>query len=88
MLAAVYALHPHIGPVLPAVGYGPEQLEALRRTIALARADVVVAATPIDLAAVIEVDKRVVRAHYEFAETGDPTLASLVDTFLASRGVS
>ncbi len=82
-LAAVFAAHPHIGRVLPAVGYSGAQLEALRESINRAHADVVVAATPIDLAALIAIDKPVVRARYEFADAGDPTLGSVVDAFLA-----
>jgi predicted GTPase len=46
-------------------------------------ADLVVAATPLDLAALIPLAKPVVRARYEFAEAGAPTLAALVDAFLA-----
>jgi predicted GTPase len=45
-IAAVYAQYPHIGAVLPAVGYHPSQLEALRETIDAVSADVVVTATP------------------------------------------
>ncbi len=45
-------------------------------------ADVVVAATPIDLAALIEVNKPVVRARYEFAEIGRPGLAEEIEKFL------
>lgn len=83
--AALFERYPHIGRVLPAVGYSGAQLEALRETINGARADVVVAATPIDLAGLISIDKPVVRARYEFADAGEPTLGSLVDTFLARR---
>lgn len=83
--AALFERYPHIGRVLPAVGYSGAQLEALRETISGARADVVVAATPIDLARLISIDKPVVRARYEFADAGEPTLGSLVDTFLARR---
>jgi predicted GTPase len=50
----IFARYPHIGPVLPAVGYDGAQLEALRDTIDRAGADVVVAATPLDLASVVE----------------------------------
>jgi predicted GTPase len=82
----IFARYPHIGPVLPAVGYDGEQLQALRETINGAAADVVVAATPLDLAALIALEKPVVRARYEFADAGEPTLASLVDAFLA-RGI-
>ena len=84
-IASVYAQYPHIQAVLPAMGYSPEQLEALRQTINHAAADVVVSATPIDLAALIEVNKPVVRARYEFAEAGEPGLGSLVEKFLAQK---
>lgn len=82
-IAAVYAQYPHIGPVLPAVGYTPAQLEALRQTINRAQADVVVAATPIDLAALIELDQPVVRARYEFVDNEAQGLAAELDRFLA-----
>ncbi len=83
LIAAVFAANPHIGSVLPAVGYGAAQLEALRETIDGSAAEVVVAATPIDLAALIRVDKPVVRARYEYADAGEPTLGAFVDRFLA-----
>lgn len=85
-IAAVYARYPHIGPVLPATGYTPAQLEALRLTINNARAELVVAATPIDLAALIELDKPVVRARYEYVDSETPGLAAELDRFLAGRG--
>jgi predicted GTPase len=84
-LRAVFDQNPHIGRVLPAVGYGSAQLDALRATIEAADAEVVIAATPIDLAALLALDKPVVRARYEFAEAGEPTLASIVDAFLSTR---
>jgi predicted GTPase len=79
----IFARYPHIGPVLPAVGYDADQLQGLRETINRAVADVVVAATPLDLAALIALEKPVVRARYEFEDAGEPTLGSLVDAFLA-----
>jgi predicted GTPase len=82
-VAAVYAQYPHIGVVLPTVGYGRSQLEALRETINRSVADVVVSATPLDLGALIRIDKPVVRARYEYADAGQPTLGSIVDRFLA-----
>jgi len=57
-IAAAYARYPHLGPVLPALGYSPAQVEALQATIAAVPADVVVSGTPIDLAALIRPDKR------------------------------
>ena len=83
--AEVFARYSHIARVLPAVGYGAAQLEALRETINRVPADVVVSATPIDLAALIHIDKPVVRARYEFADAGDPTLGAIVDECLARR---
>lgn len=82
-LAVVFSQYPHIGRVLPAVGYSGAQLEALRKSINEALADVVVSATPIDLAALITIDKPVVRARYDFADAGEPTLGSVIDAFLA-----
>ncbi len=82
-IAAVYAAHPHIGPVLPAVGYGPAQLAALAATIARARPDVVVAATPVDLGRLIQCEAPIVRARYDYADADEPGLAGLVDRFAA-----
>jgi predicted GTPase len=52
-LRAVYEKYPHIGPVLPAMGYGDEQLAELAATIAATPCDVVVSGTPIDLTATL-----------------------------------
>jgi len=79
----VFERYPHIGPVLPAIGYDSAQLQALEETINSADADVVVVATPLNLAHLIRINKTVVRARYEFAEAGEPRLGSLVDKFLA-----
>jgi predicted GTPase len=87
-VAAVYANYPHIGPVLPAIGYSAEQLEALRMTINATKADIVLAATPIDLVALIELNKPVVRARYEFAEIEEPGLTGLVEQFLVRIGIT
>jgi predicted GTPase len=64
------------------MGYSPKQLAALQQTINQTPADLVVAATPIDLAALIEVNKPIVRARYEFAEASEPGLAAQVEAFL------
>ncbi len=84
-IRAVYADHPHIGPVLPAVGYAPDQLAGLAETLDRAEADAIVSGTPIDLAALVAPRKPVVRARYGYADSGTPTLGSLVDAFLAER---
>ena len=60
----------------------PAQLDALAATINDADADVVVSATPVDLARLLRIDKKMVRARYEFAEAGEPKLSSIVDAFV------
>jgi len=82
-IAEVYARFPHIGAVLPAMGYGAAQLEALAATINASDAEAVVAATPCDLGRLIGIDKPVVRARYEFEEADPPVLAPAVDALLA-----
>jgi predicted GTPase len=82
-LRRVFERFPHIGPVLPAMGYDAAQLSELQATIAAVAADVVVSATPVDLGRLIRVDKKLVRARYAFAETGEPRLSTLVDGFIA-----
>jgi predicted GTPase len=81
-LLRVFAQFGHIGNVLPAMGYSEAQLRALARTIAASDAELVVSATPIDLAALIAIGKPVVRARYDFAEDPDEPLSPLVDAFL------
>jgi predicted GTPase len=81
-IARLFETYPHIGPVLPAVGYSPAQLHALEATIAAADAEIVIVATPCDLAALIDIQKPVVRARYEYAETGEPLLGAAIDDFL------
>ena len=87
-LQDTFRFYPHIGNVLPAMGYGAVQLRALQATINRAQADYVVSGTPIDLAKLVPLNKPVVRARYEYVEVGQPTLSSIVDAFvgeLASR---
>ncbi len=86
-IAAVYRQYPHIGAVLPAVGYNPSQLQSLAATINAVDADVVVSATPCDISALIEINKPVVRARYEFAEVGEPKLSDLIQAFLRDKNI-
>ncbi|MFN3231756.1 MAG: cyclic 2,3-diphosphoglycerate synthase [Alphaproteobacteria bacterium] len=81
-IAAVYDRYPHIGAVLPAVGYFPAQLTALEATIRAASPDAVVSGTPIDLAGVLDVDAPVIRARYGYADAGPLRLATLLEKFI------
>jgi predicted GTPase len=84
-IAEVFVQYPHIGTVLPAMGYSDAQLEALRETILRSDAEIVVAGTPIDLGTLLELDRPVIRARYQFEELDQPGLGEAVDSFLATR---
>jgi len=79
--------YPHVRRVLPALGYGAAQLSALGRSIAAVPVELVVSGTPIDLAALIDVPQRIVRARYEYGDADGPALASVVDAALERLGV-
>ncbi len=81
-IADVYRTYPHIGAVLPAVGYGSSEVESLRKTIETVAPDVVVSGTPCDLSALIDLSVPVVRARYSFAEVDSPGLEGRVVEFL------
>jgi predicted GTPase len=77
-LKGIYEKYP-VGPVLPAMGYSDEQIDELERTIDAAPVDVVVIATPVDLAKVADIRKPSVRVRYELAEVeGFPTIADVL----------
>jgi predicted GTPase len=73
----------HLSELLPAMGYGQEQMEELRETIAQSDAELVLIGTPIDLRRVIDLDKRALRVSYRLQELGQPTLAEL----MVERGI-
>ena len=80
-ISGIYLKYPHIGNVLPAVGYHQDQLNDLRDTINASTADIVVSATPCDLSDLIEINQPILRARYEFAETDSKNLSSLIEAF-------
>ena len=77
-LAEVYEDFPHIGAVLPAMGYGDEQLAELEATINATDCDVVVTGTPIDLGRLIDCRHPIRHARYELQEIGTPTIADVL----------
>jgi predicted GTPase len=83
-LASVFVAHPHIGCVLPAMGYGDAQRAALRETIEASAAEVVISGTPVDLAALLGTSKPVVRVRYELEEVEQPGLGGVIDAFAES----
>ncbi|MDH3739032.1 MAG: GTPase, partial [Alphaproteobacteria bacterium] len=86
-IAAVYEKFPHLGAVLPAMGYDEAQKSALAATLNASGADVVIAGTPIDLAQDISLDVPIVRARYRYADQGAPTLWDSVKAYLRDRAL-
>jgi predicted GTPase len=78
-IRGTFEKYPGIGLVLPAMGYGDDQLAELEATINAAHCDVVVAGTPIDLGRLIDAGHPIRRVSYELREVGSPTLADLLD---------
>ena len=77
-IAATYQKYPKTGAILPAMGYGDEQMRDLEATIDRADVDLVISATPIDLTRVIKVNKPMQRVRYELQEIGQPTLEEIL----------
>jgi predicted GTPase len=87
-MAAVFAAYPHIGPVLPAMGYSPAQIESLASSIRSAGAELVIAGTPVDLARLLDNEFPVVRARYDFADLDEPDgLWAEVERLIAAKGL-
>jgi predicted GTPase len=80
-LKETFATYPEIGTLLPAMGYGEEQMKDLGETIAGTPADVVLVATPIDLRRIIKIDKPALRVRYELQEIGKPDLEDVLARF-------
>ncbi|MDX2156489.1 MAG: cyclic 2,3-diphosphoglycerate synthase [Hyphomicrobiaceae bacterium] len=87
-IADAFRQFPHIGKVLPALGYSSAQLADLAATINGSTAEVIVSGTPSDLGHLIPIDKPVVRARYEYGEVGEPSLAAALSRFLGARGLT
>jgi predicted GTPase len=83
-IAETYERYPEIGTLLPAMGYGDEQLADLQATMHAVPCDVVVTGTPIDLGHIIDPGHPVRHARYEYADAGSPTLADLLQPLIVS----
>ena len=81
-LAETFEKYPDIGTLLPAMGYGDEQVADLEKTINAVECDVVVIGTPIDLTRIVKIDKPTVRVSYELQEIGEPNLEQLLAKFI------
>jgi len=74
-----YKKYAHLGPILPALGYGEHQIRELEETINKAPCEVVVVGTPIDLRKLIKINKPAVYVRYELQEVGSPNLKEILE---------
>ncbi len=81
-LQETFATYTHIAELLPAMGYGPEQMADLETTINQTPADVVLVATPVDLASLLKLEKECVRLTYEIQPLGKPRMEDILLEFL------
>jgi predicted GTPase len=82
-LSETFEIYPGIGALLPAMGYGEEQIRDLEATINNTECDAVVIGTPIDLGRIITINKPYTRVYYDLQEIGKPDLGGVLDEFLA-----
>jgi predicted GTPase len=81
-LAETFRIYPNIGTLLPAMGYGSQQVQDLEATINRTKCDSVVVATPIDLNRVVHIKKPNTRVYYDLQEIGKPDLDEILTLFL------
>lgn len=86
-LSETFELYPEIGILLPAMGYGEEQLRDLETTINNTDCDSVIIGTPIDLTRIININKPNTRVYYDLQEIGEPTLESLLTEFVSKHNL-
>jgi predicted GTPase len=84
-LTETFRLYPEIGTLLPAMGYGKQQLLDLEKTINNTKCDSVIIATPIDLNRIIKIRKPNTRVYYDLQEIGYPDLSQVLDEFIAKH---
>ena len=86
-LKETFRSYPDIGTLLPAMGYGDEQLRDLEATVNSCDCDSVVIGTPIDLSRVIDIIKPYTRVFYDLQSIGKPTLEDVIDDFLVKHEI-
>ncbi len=86
-LQETFKIYPGIGTLLPAMGYGEQQLKDLEKTIENTDCDAVVIGTPIDLNRIIKINKPNTRVYYDLQEIGKPDLQEILNEFVKSKGL-
>jgi predicted GTPase len=87
-IAETFKKYPHIGILLPAMGYGGKQIKDLETTINRVECDSVIIGTPIDLRRIININKPSTRVRYELDEIAKPDLQDILQTFLKKHGLT
>jgi len=86
-LSETFKIYPNIGTVLPAMGYGEQQLKDMETTINNTECDAVVIGTPIDLNRIIKITKPNTRVYYNLQEIGRPDLTMVLDDFVKKHNL-
>lgn len=84
-ITATFEKYPGIGVLLPAMGYGAQQVKDLETTINRTKCDLVIVATPIDLGRILKINKPSVRVFYNLQEIGTPDLDSVLGEQFGSK---
>ncbi|MCO6450882.1 MAG: GTPase [Caldilineales bacterium] len=77
-----FEIYPNVGALLPAMGYGEQQLADLETTIRNTPCDAVVIGTPIDLSRIIHIEQPATRVFYNLQEIGQPDLTQVLSDFV------
>jgi predicted GTPase len=86
-MTETFEIYPNIGTLLPAMGYGEQQLKDLETTINNTECDSVVIGTPIDLNRIINIKKPNTRVYYDLQEIGHPNLTEVIDDFVKKHNL-
>ena len=86
-LSETFRIYPNIGTLLPAMGYGDEQVRDLEKSIENTPCDAVVIATPIDLSRIVKINKPTVKVGYDLQEIGSPNLTGILNEFVKKHNL-
>ncbi|MBU0489203.1 MAG: cyclic 2,3-diphosphoglycerate synthase [Bacteroidetes bacterium] len=86
-IAETFRIYPNIGTLLPAMGYGQEQITDLERTIENCDCEAVIIATPIDLNRIVKINKPNTRVSYELQSIGSPNMTEVICDFIKAKGL-
>lgn len=86
-LSKTFEIYPNIGTLLPAMGYGEEQLKDLETTINNTDCEAVVIGTPIDLNRIVKINKPNTRVYYDLQSIGNPNMEDIIDDFVKKHNL-